>query len=125
MEGRVQRLRRAVIPPGPDELAWLSKLAERFDVELSPYASLVHEELFGTPFEELGETAALRASGGDLAAGAAESRRPTGSGSSATARSSPALRSSASRSSASSGPTGSSTSPATTRTDLAYATATR
>ena len=57
MEGRVQRVRRAVIPPGPDELAWLSKLAERFDVELSPYASLVHEELFGTPFEELGETA--------------------------------------------------------------------
>lgn len=70
MEGRVQRLRRAVIPPGPDELAWLSKLAERFDVELSPYASLVHEELFGTPFDELGETAVLRASGGELPAGA-------------------------------------------------------
>ncbi len=68
MEGRVQRVRRAVIPPGPDELAWLSKLAERFDVELSPYASLVHEELFGAPFEELGETAALRASGGELPA---------------------------------------------------------
>ena len=65
MEGRVQRLRRAVIPPPPDELAWLSKLAERFGVELSPYASLVHEELFGTLFEELGETATLRASGGD------------------------------------------------------------
>jgi predicted molibdopterin-dependent oxidoreductase YjgC len=60
MEGRVQRLRRAVIPPAPDELAWLSKLAERFGVELSPYASLVHEELFGTLFEELGETAPLR-----------------------------------------------------------------
>jgi NADH dehydrogenase/NADH:ubiquinone oxidoreductase subunit G len=60
MEGRVQRVRRAVIPPAPDELAWLSKLAERFDVTLSPYASLVHEELFGEPFEELGETAPLR-----------------------------------------------------------------
>jgi NADH dehydrogenase/NADH:ubiquinone oxidoreductase subunit G len=59
MEGRVQRLRRAVIPPAPDELAWLSKLAERFGVELSPYASLVHEELFGTLFEELGATAPL------------------------------------------------------------------
>jgi NADH dehydrogenase/NADH:ubiquinone oxidoreductase subunit G len=70
MEGRVQRLRRAVIPPGPDELAWLSKLAERFGVELSPYASLVHEELFGTLFEELGETAVLRASGGELSTGA-------------------------------------------------------
>ncbi len=66
MEGRVQRVRRAVIPPGPDELAWLSKLAERFEVELSAYASLVHKELFGTPFEELGETAALPASGGEL-----------------------------------------------------------
>jgi predicted molibdopterin-dependent oxidoreductase YjgC len=60
MEGRVQRLRRAVLPPGPDELAWLAKLAERFGVELSPYASLVHEELFGRPFAELGETASLR-----------------------------------------------------------------
>ncbi len=60
MEGRVQRLRRAVIPPGPDELAWLAKLAERFDVELSPYPSVVHEELFGTSFAELGETAPLR-----------------------------------------------------------------
>jgi NADH-quinone oxidoreductase subunit G len=65
MEGRVQRVRRAVIPPAPDELAWLSKLAERFDVELSPYASHVHEELFGTRFEELGETAPLPASGGE------------------------------------------------------------
>jgi NADH dehydrogenase/NADH:ubiquinone oxidoreductase subunit G len=60
MEGRVQRLRRAVIPPGPDELAWLAKLAERFGVELSPYPSVVHEQLFGTPFAELGETALLR-----------------------------------------------------------------
>ena len=69
MEGRVQRLRRAVIPPGPDELAWLSKLAERFGVTLSPHASLVHEELFGTLFEELGETAVLRASGRELSHG--------------------------------------------------------
>ncbi len=69
MEGRVQRLRRAVIPPTPDELAWLSKLAERFGVALSPYASLVHQELFGTPFEDLGETAALRASDGELPPG--------------------------------------------------------
>jgi NADH-quinone oxidoreductase subunit G len=60
MEGRLQRLRRAVIPPAPDELAWLSKLAERFGVELSPHASLVHQALFGTPFDELGETAPLQ-----------------------------------------------------------------
>src|SRR5439155_415859 len=30
LEGRVQRLRRAVLPPTPDEVAWISKLAERF-----------------------------------------------------------------------------------------------
>ena len=33
LEGRVQRLRRAVSPPCPDELAWISKLAARFDVD--------------------------------------------------------------------------------------------
>jgi NADH dehydrogenase/NADH:ubiquinone oxidoreductase subunit G len=61
MEGRRQRLRRAVIPPSPDELAWLAKLAARFDVELSPYASVVYEELFGEAFEDLGGTAPLQA----------------------------------------------------------------
>jgi NADH-quinone oxidoreductase subunit G len=64
LEGRVQRLRRAVIPPGPDELAWLAKLAERFDVELSPYPAQVFEELSaraygGIPFGEVGEEAPL------------------------------------------------------------------
>jgi predicted molibdopterin-dependent oxidoreductase YjgC len=74
MEGRVQRVRRAVIPPAPDELAWLSRLSERLDVELSPYASLVHEELFGTPFEDLGETAQLRATGAELSHAAQPAR---------------------------------------------------
>jgi NADH dehydrogenase/NADH:ubiquinone oxidoreductase subunit G len=60
LEGRRQRLRRAVIPPSPDETAWLAKLAERFGVELSPYPSVVYEELFGEPFSSLGETAPLR-----------------------------------------------------------------
>ena len=64
LEGRVQRLRRTVIPPAPDELAWISKLAERFDVELSPYPSLVFEEVSaiafgGIPFGEIGERAPL------------------------------------------------------------------
>jgi NADH-quinone oxidoreductase subunit G len=45
LEGRVQRLRRAVIAPGPDELAWIARLAQRFDVELSPYPSVVFDEL--------------------------------------------------------------------------------
>src|SRR5207253_8352862 len=65
LEGRVQRLRRAAIPPAPDELAWIAKLAERFGVELSPYAALLFEELAervfpGLPFGEVGERAPLR-----------------------------------------------------------------
>jgi NADH dehydrogenase/NADH:ubiquinone oxidoreductase subunit G len=64
LEGRIQRLRRAVIPPAPDELAWISKLAERFGVELSPHPSQVFEEISATafggiPVGELGERAAL------------------------------------------------------------------
>jgi predicted molibdopterin-dependent oxidoreductase YjgC len=65
LEGRLQRLRRSVIPPAPDELAWVSKLAERFEVELPPYASAVFSELSeriydGLPFGEVGEQAQLR-----------------------------------------------------------------
>ena len=37
--------RRAVVPPVPDELAWISKLAGRFGVELSPHASVVFDQL--------------------------------------------------------------------------------
>jgi anaerobic selenocysteine-containing dehydrogenase len=53
-----------VIPPAPDELVWISKLAERFGVELSPYPSLVFQEVSaiafgGIPFGEVGERAAL------------------------------------------------------------------
>jgi NADH-quinone oxidoreductase subunit G len=64
LEGRVQRLRRAVIAPVPDELAWLSKLAARFGVELSPYAELVFDELAariydGLDLAMLGEQAPL------------------------------------------------------------------
>ncbi len=64
LEGRLQRLRRAVIPPGPDELAWISKLAERFGVEIPPHPSAVFAEVSeiafgGIPFGEVGERAAL------------------------------------------------------------------
>jgi NADH-quinone oxidoreductase subunit G len=64
LEGRIQRLRRTVIPPAPDELAWISKLAERFGIEISPYASAVFAEVsaiaFGDiPFGEVGERASL------------------------------------------------------------------
>jgi NADH-quinone oxidoreductase subunit G len=64
LEGRVQRIRRSVIPPAPDELAWISRLAERFGVEVSPYPSAVFEEVsaiaFGAiPFGAVGEQAEL------------------------------------------------------------------
>ena len=53
LEGRVQRLRRAVPPPCPDELAWISKLAARFDVELAPQATGVFAELAEHLFRDL------------------------------------------------------------------------
>ena len=66
LEGRLQRLRRSVIPPAPDELAWISKLAERFGVEVSPYPAVVFEELSGKcyggiSYAEVGEHAPLPA----------------------------------------------------------------
>jgi len=66
LEGRLQRLRRTVLPPVPDELAWLAKLASRFDVELSPHAPVVFEEISakafgGISFGAMGEQAALPA----------------------------------------------------------------
>jgi NADH-quinone oxidoreductase subunit G len=39
LEGRPQRLRRAVVPEGPDELEWLALLAERFGVAVDPWAA--------------------------------------------------------------------------------------
>jgi NADH dehydrogenase/NADH:ubiquinone oxidoreductase subunit G len=64
LEGRLQRQRRAVLAPVPDVLAWLAKLAERFEVELSPHASIVFDEISeqcfgGISFGEIGEQADL------------------------------------------------------------------
>ena len=64
LEGRLQRLRRAAIPPAPDELAVLSRLADRFGVALSAYPSQVFDEVSaivygGRPYGEVGEEAAL------------------------------------------------------------------
>ena len=64
LEGRVQRLRRAVMPPCPDELAWISRLAARFGVELAPEAMGVFAELSpklfdGASFGQVGERAPL------------------------------------------------------------------
>jgi NADH-quinone oxidoreductase subunit G len=65
LEGRIQRLRRTVPPPGPDELEWISRLAARFDVEVSPHAPAVFAEVAekvygGLSFGDVGETAPLR-----------------------------------------------------------------
>jgi NADH-quinone oxidoreductase subunit G len=64
LEGRVQRLRRAVIAPVPDELAWIARLAERFGVDLSAHASVVFDEISeriygGISLDELGLVAPL------------------------------------------------------------------
>ena len=53
LEGRLQRLRRTVTPPCPDELAWISKLAARFEVEISPHVSAVFAELSEHLFQDL------------------------------------------------------------------------
>ena len=53
LEGRVQRIRRAVLPPCPDELAWISKLAARFGVDVPPHAAGVFAEVAGDLFRDL------------------------------------------------------------------------
>jgi NADH-quinone oxidoreductase subunit G len=65
LEGRLQRLRQTVTPPGPDELEWISRLAARFGVDVAPYAAAVFAEVsercFGNlSFGEVGEQAPLR-----------------------------------------------------------------
>ncbi len=87
LEGRLQRLRRAVIPPCPDELAWIAKLAERFDVELSPHAPQVFAELSercygGIDYPAIGELAELpeRAAGADVPAPPKAPKRERGQG---------------------------------------------
>ena len=65
LEGRLQRLRRTVEPPCPDELEWISQLAARFSVDVAPYAADVFAEVServygGLTFGEVGERAPLR-----------------------------------------------------------------
>jgi NADH-quinone oxidoreductase subunit G len=65
LEGRLQRLRRTVEPPCPDELEWISQLAARFGVDVAPYAAGVFAEVServygGLAFGEVGERAPLR-----------------------------------------------------------------
>jgi NADH-quinone oxidoreductase subunit G len=65
LEGRLQRLRRTVEPPCPDELEWISELASRFEIDVAPYAAAVFAEVSelvygGLGFGEVGERAPLR-----------------------------------------------------------------
>ena len=65
LEGRLQRLRRTVTPPCPDELEWISQLAARFEIDVPPYAPAVFAEVServygGLAFGEVGERAPLR-----------------------------------------------------------------
>jgi NADH-quinone oxidoreductase subunit G len=65
LEGRLQRLRRTVEPPCPDELEWISQLAARFGVDVAPYAAGIFAEVServygGISFGEVGERAPLR-----------------------------------------------------------------
>ena len=53
LEGRVQRLRRAVSPPCPGAPAWISKLAARFNVDIPPHAMGVFAELSEHLFRDL------------------------------------------------------------------------
>jgi predicted molibdopterin-dependent oxidoreductase YjgC len=66
VEGRLQRLRRTVLPPCPDELAWLSQLGARLGVAIPPDAPAVYAEVAEKLFrdlalEELGLQAELAA----------------------------------------------------------------
>ncbi len=49
LEGRPQRLRRAVQAPWEDELVWLAALGERFDVEILPWPSVTIDEIAPLP----------------------------------------------------------------------------
>ena len=69
LEGRPQRLRRAVIPPAPDEVAWIAKLAERFGVVVDPHARAVEAD------EQAALPRARRAGAGDAPEGAAGADR--------------------------------------------------
>ena len=60
LEGRLQRLRRAVVPPVPDELAWIAKLADRFGVELSPHQPEVFADLAHRAYGDVDAAAVSR-----------------------------------------------------------------
>jgi NADH dehydrogenase/NADH:ubiquinone oxidoreductase subunit G len=80
LEGRLQRLRPAVLPPASDELAWIARLGERFEVDIPPYAASAFEELSAQiydrlPFAAIGEQAPLPSRSAPPAEPAAPAKR--------------------------------------------------
>jgi NADH-quinone oxidoreductase subunit G len=61
LEGRAQRLRRAVAPPGWDELEFFARLAQRFGIEVSPWPRVAVDERASLPPREPGLPAAAPA----------------------------------------------------------------
>jgi NADH-quinone oxidoreductase subunit G len=64
LSGRLQRQRRTVMAPCPDETAWIARLGERFGVDISPHPTLLFEELAevcypGWSFATVGEQGTL------------------------------------------------------------------
>ena len=64
LEGRLQRLRRAVIASLPGRAAWIAKLGKRFGVAVSPHGPLVFAELSercygGIDYTAIGQRASL------------------------------------------------------------------
>jgi predicted molibdopterin-dependent oxidoreductase YjgC len=53
LEGRVQRLRRAVPPPCPDELGWISRLGRELGVDIPASAAELFDELAEHAFRDL------------------------------------------------------------------------
>ena len=53
LEGRVQRLRRAVPPPCLDELAWISRLGQELGIDIPAYPPQVFAELAEHVFRDL------------------------------------------------------------------------
>ena len=93
VEGRLQRQRRAVIPPCPDENAWLSQLASRFGVDVPAFPPLVFAELAATSYGgaeevEVAERAPMPARAAYVAPDAATTPDATGTSKGAEGRSS-------------------------------------
>ena len=127
LEGRLQRLRRTVLPPCPDELAWIGKLAARFGVEVGRRPRLSTRSSRGTcsPTSPWTRSGSRRRSPRGSTTRRRSPRHPrqpprprrtTRFGSTGTGRCSPDRRSSEFLSSRSCGPTARSSSPRPTPT---------